>query len=186
MRHLIHLACVLLAAAPSGMGAETAAVYQSVGTSTQRVKLELVFSTEGGGTAVDSSVTMEVSSNGDPSELRIGTEVPVPVTYSRDARGDTEDAPGAPKASFQYRNVGTNLTVLARSHEDGYRLRVSLELSTILGNQQIAGIDLPRFRTFNLRDDIVLRDGESAELASATDVDTGEIRRVRISLEVVR
>ena len=50
---------------------------------------------------------------------------------------------------------------------------------------RVLGIDLPRFRTFNYNHQIELQDGESAELVTATDPETGETRRAKITLSVL-
>ena len=186
MRRSITVAWALLALAPSAVGAETVEASQSESASNARLKLEFVITTVRGGVDVEGSpFSMHVSANGEVAEMRIGTEVPVPVTSFVEATGNEEGIPGIPVTSFQYRNVGTNVTVSASSHEEGFRLRVSLEQSTIQGNQRIAGIDLPRFRTFRYNHHFVLRDGETVELARAPDSELGETRRARIILSVV-
>ncbi|MFQ5789242.1 MAG: hypothetical protein ACE5JI_02085, partial [Acidobacteriota bacterium] len=100
---------------------------------------------------------------GQAAELRIGQEVPIPVTSFVSQFGTTPGAlPSTPVTSFQYRNVGINISITPRVFVDGeIELQLSLETSTQLETRTIAGIDLPVFGTRNVNNIVRLRDGET-------------------------
>ena len=104
------------------------------------------------------------------TQLRMGIEVPITV------EGVTP----------QYRNVGTNVDCEAHDLGDGsFRLELSVEQSSIYPSPS-GGDGNPLFRTFNSNLIVVLRDGESMELTSATDMVSGEVSKVSVSLELLK
>ena len=101
------------------------------------------------------------ASEGQPAELRLGAEVPVPVTSFVSQFG-TGGVPSTPVTSFQYRNIGINVSITPKVFVDGeIELQLSLETSTQLSTVTIAGIDLPVFGTRNVNTVVRLRDGET-------------------------
>lgn len=105
------------------------------------------------------------------TQLRMGIEVPITV------EGVTP----------QYRNVGTNVDCEAHDLGDGsFRLELSVEQSSIYPASPSGGDGNPLFRTFNSNLIVVLRDGESMELTSATDMVSGEVSKVSVSLELLK
>ncbi len=101
------------------------------------------------------------ASEGQPAELRLGSEVPVPVTSFVSQFG-TGGVPSTPVTSFQYRNIGINVSITPKVFVDGeIELQLALETSAQLGTVTIGGIDLPVFGTRNVNSTVRLRDGET-------------------------
>ncbi|TDI44411.1 MAG: hypothetical protein E2P02_09700 [Acidobacteria bacterium] len=101
------------------------------------------------------------ATEGQPAELRIGAEVPVPVTSFVSQFG-TGGVPTTPVTSFQYRNIGINISITPKVFIDGeIELQLSLETSTQLETRIIGGIELPVFGTRNVTNVVRLRDGET-------------------------
>ncbi len=105
------------------------------------------------------------ASEGKPAELKIGTEVPIPVTTFQSV------SPGvggfSPATSFQYRNVGVNLKLTPRVSAGGeITLEVAAEFS-LLGEDRNVGSDaspltVPTFLTRNVQGILRVRDGETS------------------------
>ena len=130
---------------------------------------------------------LQVAANDhDGIKLRMGVEVPVPVTLIASAT----TGGGSPTTSFQYRNVGANIDCRADSLEDGrFRLSLTFEQSSLPptpGGKPAESHDLPLFRTFMSSVTLVLRDGQTAQYVSATDPVTGESARIEATLTVVK
>ena len=138
------------------------------------LRVELVFS-KYDGEALTSRLPYTFMVNGakEPrsTELRMGIEVPVTVA----------------EGAQQYRNVGTNVDCRAHDLGDGsFRLELSVEQSSIYPASTSGDDGNPLFRTFNSNLIVLLRDGESMELTSATDMVSGEVSKVSVSLEVLK
>lgn len=102
------------------------------------------------------------ASEGQPAELRLGQEVPVPVTSFVSQFGTPGGVPTTPVTSFQYKNVGINVTITPKVFVDGeIELQLQLETSTQLDTRTIGGIELPVFGTRNVNNVVRLRDGET-------------------------
>ena len=102
------------------------------------------------------------ASEGQPAELRLGSEVPVPVTSFVSQFGTPGGVPTTPVTSFQYKNVGVNVSITPRVFVDGeIELQLTLETSTQLDTRIIGGIELPVFGTRNVTNVVRLRDGET-------------------------
>jgi general secretion pathway protein D len=105
------------------------------------------------------------ASEGKPAELKIGTEVPIPVTTFQTAVGGAN--PYTPATSFQYRNVGVNLKLTPRVSAGGeITLEVAAEFS-LLGEDRNVGSDaspltVPTFLTRNVQGILRVRDGETS------------------------
>jgi general secretion pathway protein D len=106
------------------------------------------------------------AAEGKKAELKIGQEVPIPVTsYTVGLSGGTTQG-YLPATSFQYRNVGVNLSVTPRVAASG---DITLELSaefSLLGDDRNVGstdnpITVPTFLTRNVSGVLRLRDGET-------------------------
>lgn len=105
------------------------------------------------------------ASEGKPAELKIGTEVPIPVTTFQTQVGGAN--PYTPATSFQYRNVGVNLKITPRVSAGGeITLEVAAEFS-LLGDDRNVGSDaspltVPTFLTRNVQGILRVRDGETS------------------------
>ncbi len=101
------------------------------------------------------------ASEGQPAELRLGQEVPIPVTSFVSQFG-TGGVPSTPVTSFQYRNIGINVNITPRVFVDGViELQLSLETSQQLDTRVIGGIELPVFGTRTVNNVVRLQDGET-------------------------
>jgi general secretion pathway protein D len=102
------------------------------------------------------------ASEGQPAELRLGQEVPIPVTSFVSQFGTPGGVPTTPVTSFQYRNIGINISITPKVFVDGeIELQLQLETSTQLDTRIIGGIELPVFGTRNVNNVVRLRDGET-------------------------
>ena len=105
------------------------------------------------------------ASEGKPAELKIGTEVPIPVTTFQTAVGGAN--PYTPATSFQYRNVGVNLKLTPRVSAGGeITLEVAAEFSLLGEDRNVGSSDsplvVPTFLTRNVQGILRVRDGETS------------------------
>ena len=100
-------------------------------------------------------------SEGQTATARFGDQVPVPVTtFAAIATGGVAQQP---ITSFEYKNVGINIDVTPRVHQDGdITLQLKLEISSV-GAPGYAG--LPTFSNRTVTSVLRLRDGETNILA---------------------
>ena len=102
------------------------------------------------------------ASEGQPAELRLGQEVPIPVTSFVSQFGTPGGVPATPVTSFQYRNIGINVNITPRVFVDGViELQLMLETSQQLDTRIIGGIELPVFGTRTVNNVVRLQDGET-------------------------
>jgi hypothetical protein len=116
--------------------------------------------------------------------LRLGTRIPI---LHNAAPGGSDGKPGG---SFSYQDVGTNIDVRTWPLDNGaYRVEVSVDDSSVYQDDQgktSTPFGLPTLRSFRANDSIVLRDGQTTQLTTATDRITGETIRVDVTLTVVK
>jgi Flp pilus assembly secretin CpaC len=125
--------------------------------------------------------TLTVMAGGHSARMRLGVDTPIPITQIASADG------GKPTASYQYRNVGTNLDCSARDLGDGrYQLQVSVENSSTVGGTDQTREGMPLFRRFDTSLDPVLRDGQSMQVIASTDPVSGEVMKIDVTLSVVK
>ncbi len=107
------------------------------------------------------------AAEGKKTELKIGTEVPIPVTTFTATQAGTSTF--APATSFQYRTVGVTLSMTPKVSASG---EISLELTAEFssrGQDQNVGtgqnpLNVPTFSTKNVNGTLRLRDGETTLL----------------------
>jgi general secretion pathway protein D len=105
------------------------------------------------------------AAEGKSTELKIGTEVPIPVTTFTATQAGTSTF--APATTFNYRNVGVNLKLTPRVSPSGdITLEVVAEFS-LLGDDRNVGtgqnpIIVPTFLTRNVNGIVRLKDGETS------------------------
>lgn len=116
------------------------------------------------------------AAEGKKTSLKIGQEVPVPVTTFQATQ--TAGSTFSPATSFQYRNVGVNLDITPKVNPSG---DISLELTaefSLLGQPvTLSGQTLPTFLTRNVTGVLRLRDGETSligGLVQRSETDTFE------------
>lgn len=141
--------------------------------------------------------------NDSQGSLRIGVAVPIgstTVTRGSNAPGSTRsDTTTAP----EYKDVGTSIDCFLSMTEDGkYVLRVNLNDTSIFdpsAQRQAAlaarglaapttsrAVDASAFRTLQFNNTLLMRDGQTAELASATDKITGEVVKAQVTLTIAK
>jgi general secretion pathway protein D len=107
------------------------------------------------------------AAEGKKAELKIGTEVPIPVTsYTVGVGGGNIGGGYYPATSFQYRNVGVNLVLTPRVAASGdITLEMSAEFSLLGADRNVGSesnpINVPTFLTRNVNGVLRLRDGET-------------------------
>jgi len=125
--------------------------------------------------------TLSVNTNDQRTQLRMGADVPVPMT------GTPATTPG----SYTYKSIGTNIDCGADTLEDGrYRLLLTITDSQVFSDSTkdatttVRGV--PSYQSFTTTTPIILRDGQSTQFTTATDKLTGEVVRVDVTLSVVK
>lgn len=101
-------------------------------------------------------------SEGQTAQARFGDQVPVPVTtFSAIATGGVAQQP---VTSFEYKNVGVNIDITPRVHQDGeVTLQLKLDVSSL--GATLGYAELPTFNNRTVNSTIRLRDGETNLLA---------------------
>jgi general secretion pathway protein D len=100
-------------------------------------------------------------SEGQTAQARFGEQVPIPVTtFSPIAQGGISQHP---ITSFEYKNVGVNIDITPRVHQDG---EITLSLKVDVSSVGPPGFqNLPTFNSRQVTSVIRLHDGETNILA---------------------
>jgi hypothetical protein len=131
------------------------------------------------------------------ANLRMGVEVPVPITSFSAFPGKPDGDKSSPVTSYQYRNVGTSIDCRAQERPNGlFALHLNIEVSSVHSTSPGASppsppempmaSDKPFFRTFKVSLDPVLRDGQTVQTVASTDPVTGEVVKIEVTLNVVK
>ena len=99
------------------------------------------------------------------------------------------DKPTAP--SYLYEQVGVNIDTTASTAEAGqFQVDLKINDTSVSPNNQMQGAPVvsgvPVFRTFSTTHTVLLKDGQSAQLITATDPVSGDVTRVDVTLSVVK
>jgi len=105
------------------------------------------------------------AAEGKATSLRIGTEVPIPVTTFTATQAGTSTF--APATSFTYRNVGVSLDLTPKVNATGdVTLELAAEFSSIGDDRNVGTgqnpIVVPTFLTRNVKGILRIRDGETS------------------------
>ena len=116
---------------------------------------------------------------GEATNLQTGAEVPVSTTTM---------SPGKdPVASYQYRSVGTSLSMNAGNAGNGqFAISLTVSDSQIMSDVPDGAIRLPRFVSFTTQNRLLLRDGQAIQFVAATDKISGDVIRIDVSLNVIK
>ena len=139
------------------------------------VRLQVVLSRFNGDTRIANQPYLLVTvADGRPQVLRVGAEVPIAGVAAA-----TKDSPN-------YKSVGANIVANVRSQDDGrYLVNVDAESSSPYSDdQKQAG--RPAFRSYKLNGTVYLKDGQTTEIATATDSLTGEVIKMEVTLTAVK
>jgi Bacterial type II and III secretion system protein len=148
------------------------------------LKVQLVVSRHNGDKKISSlPYKLWVTANGkNTTGIRMGVQVPIPTTVV------TKE--GVTSPSYNYRDIGTNIDCNATSQADGfYSLEIKVNDSSVSFDTKESGSTLkgiPAFRNFTSTFSILVKDGQTAQYASATDPLTGETLKVDVTLNVLK
>jgi hypothetical protein len=163
------------------------------------VKVKIVLSKYQGEKKISSlPYEMAVRTDGTTSNIRMGTQVPVPgmgapvppAPPTPNADGGGKPAPPAPGriGPFNYHDVGTNIDCRVTNLDTGrYSVTVSIEDSSVYRDDpssQATGV--PAFRSFRTLNSLILRDGQTTEFTAAADKVSGEVIKAEVTLTVVK
>ena len=100
------------------------------------------------------------SLNGQKASLKIGQRVPTATgSYSSGISGFAVS--GLVNTQFQYIDVGVNVDITPHIHPDGdITLKIALDVSSVINNQPIGGINEPVIGQRKVEHEIRLKDGE--------------------------
>jgi hypothetical protein len=139
------------------------------------LKLQFVISKYQGEKKI-SSVPYVLSVNANQrrgTSLRMGGQVPIP-------RADNGPL---------YRDIGMNIDVAAYTATgQAFRVEIALEESSVFTSEKAGAVASgpPAFRSFKTTNSIVLKDGQTLQVASAADPVSGDVVRVDLTLTVVK
>ena len=111
----------------------------------------------------------------------------VPVPTIEAPKGSPVQGPMGP---VTYHQIGTNIDCFAQSTDDGrFRVNVSIEDTSIYADGQTAQgapklSDIPSFRSFQSKNTVILKDGQSIQFTAAADKVTGEVTKVDVTVTV--
>jgi hypothetical protein len=134
-----------------------------------------------------------VLTNAQKTSLRMGVQVPVPMTVVA-GKSEGSGAASVPQTSYTYRDVGTNIDCEAESLGSGlFNLVIAVDDSTLFldrssesADEKKIPRDIPAFRSFRVSFAILLRDGQTMQYAAATDPISGEVMRIEVSLSLAK
>jgi hypothetical protein len=148
------------------------------------LKVQLVVSRHAGDKKISSlPYTLWVTANDKKmTSVRMGVQVPIATSAT------TKE--GATLPSYSYRDVGTNIDCQAIGQGDGlFNLEIKLNDSSVSFDPKESGQALkgtPAFRNFTSNFSILLKDGQTAQYASATDPVSGETLKVDVTVNVLK
>jgi hypothetical protein len=182
----------IAAAAVPVRGQEATKPASSQSATTQvPLKVQLVVSRYSGEKKVSSVpyILSVVANDNDKTSLRMGVDVPVPVTVF----GGAKDNASIPTTSYNYRSIGTNIDCTARTVDGAvFKLDLGVSDTSLFLTDKQGGANtvplpgIPAFRSFTSTFNVLLRDGQTAQHTSATDSVSGEVLRVDVTLTVLK
>lgn len=117
--------------------------------------------------------------------IQMGSDVPVPTTTFSPIAANGKDV-SVPTTSFTYKSLGTNITCQATALADGlYRLMLTVNDSQVFRQATPAALG-PIFQSFKTVNSPILRDGQTAQFAVATDKTSGEVIKLDVTLNLVK
>jgi len=123
--------------------------------------------------------TLSLNADRGASRLRMGLQVPIQI--------NDKDVPG----NVVFKDVSNNIDCQAAALPDGrFDVRCSIEQTSVYqgtgetGNLSISST--PVLRMFRSDESMILRDGQTTQLTTATDPVSGEVLKVDVTLNVVK
>jgi len=118
--------------------------------------------------------------------LRMGAQVPIPIQFGVAPSSAPGKEAAKPATSFNYRDVGTNIDLsVRRLDSERFHLSVTVSDSSVIEDKTKTAPS-PSFRQYSSSNQVVLKDGQSAQFSTAPDKVTGEIVKIDISLNIVK
>ncbi len=116
---------------------------------------------------------------GGRGSIQLGGEVSIPTTTVKD---------GVSSVGYGYRSIGTNISCSATALGDGlYQLSVSVEETQMYRMPALGSTNMPPGnQNVKVLTDPILRDGQTAQFAVATDKTSGEVIKLDVTLNVVK
>lgn len=145
------------------------------------VRLQIVLARYHGGTKI-ASVPYTLTGFADSTPIVVRTGVQVPLRY------EGKQIPG----NVVYKSVGNDLECKTDSLDDGrFRVTCTIDESSLYDAGATdpsarSSLAPPVLRNFSVKASLPLRDGETAQYASATDPVSGEVVKIDVSLEVLK
>ncbi len=150
------------------------------------LKVQLLLSRYDGEKKVASlPFTLSVNANDRPTILNMHTQVAVPTNAIAG-----RFAP-PPMTAVNYKTIGTGISCEASTLDDGrIRLRVTVNDNSMLPDKgagamtTVAGF--PSFQDFTSSNVLILRDGQTAQYAAATDAVSGQVTKIDVTVTVIK
>jgi hypothetical protein len=129
------------------------------------------------------------------AQLRMGARIPVPALKSPavDGKPIAEAVPGLPTGGGPviYQNIGTDIDCWATVLDNGrFELHITIEDNAIVSDSGLQATikkgEPPVIRSFRSSNQVVLRDGQSAQFTAATDRISGEVIRVDVTIALAK
>lgn len=186
---ILVFATVMSVTAQPAQKPETSAPQQEkVAAATVPVRVQVVISKYKAEKKITSLPYTISTALGRNARLRIGADAPYSSTRAT-AKPSPDGQPASPPVSFMYRTVGTAIDCTPTASGDG-RFRIDLTIShdsiSYAGDGAPSPQGAPVFPTFSATNALVLKDGETGQLAVAADPLTGDVIRVDVTLSVVK
>ena len=114
------------------------------------------------------------SVSGQKASIKIGERVPIATGSFQSGIGGLSVS-GLVSTQFQYIDVGVNVDITPYIHRDGdITLKIALEVSTVVNNQSIGGIQEPVIGQRKVEHEIRLKDGEVSLLGGMLEQDDSQ------------
>jgi hypothetical protein len=123
-------------------------------------------------------------SAGARSSIRLGTELPIPVTTVPSAAATDSTSSST---SFQYRNVGTVIECTGTLLTDGrFSLHLRFEQGSVEGMSKAGTVEVPIFKTRVADLRTIFRDGQTIHVFAGADPSTGEVSSLDVTVTVLK
>jgi hypothetical protein len=94
-----------------------------------------------------------------------------------------------PVTNFTYKPIGTNLSSLVTSQNDGkFKIDLTLDNSSVVPGNSAPGLvtTAPSFQSFTMRNNLIVADGQTVQYASVTDPGNGMVTKVDLTLTTLK